>query len=378
MKKSLLVTLPVAAFVAGMAVVPSVFADEPNCNDISDATALGAALSQCETINLKAGAQISVEELLNVNAKDVTLNLNGATVTRTNEEGNSVFNVENQSLTVNGPGKIVYSEKGVGPTRAITAGENGTVTVNGGAELVGDNGIAVWGAGAKVYFKDGTITATENGINGNGAESSDSTIEISGGTINAGAAVVYMPQSGNLNITGGTQTGYIGVVTRAGTVNITGGTLKATGDEPMQIGDADVEFPGGVAVIVDSQTPGYDTGTPKATIGAGATIEAANTEEGAVLAYENAEGAAEEITIEKGATFLGAAPKAAYLDSMVIGPNNKVMTQAEADKMAEELANQGKTENPDTADSIALYATIAAVALVGLGATAVIAKKARR
>ena len=35
-------------------------------------------------------------------------------------------------------------------------------------------------------------------------------------------------------------------------------------------------------------------------------------------------------------------------------------------------------ENPNTADAIATYITIAAVALVGLGATAVVAYKSRR
>ncbi len=37
-----------------------------------------------------------------------------------------------------------------------------------------------------------------------------------------------------------------------------------------------------------------------------------------------------------------------------------------------------KTENPNTADTIATYMTIAAVALLGLGATAFVAKKSNR
>ena len=42
------------------------------------------------------------------------------------------------------------------------------------------------------------------------------------------------------------------------------------------------------------------------------------------------------------------------------------------------VAPEENPENPNTADPVALYATIAAVALVGLGATAFIAKKSRR
>lgn len=378
MKKSLLATLPVAAFVSGMAVVPSVFADglPAECSDVDSKDGLMTALgnSQCTTINLKQGASINdITGLLTVN-RDLTLNLNGGTITRTNPSGNAVIDVTSGTFTLIGDGNIVYSGNGNGPTAAIVAEANSTVTVKGGT-LTADNGIAAMGANSTVNFEGGEIIAAQNAINSSGSLASESTIKISGGTITAGAAVVYMPQTGNLDITGGTQTGYVGVVTRAGVVNITGGTLKATGEGSKQIGDADVEFPGGVAVIVDDKTPGYD-GDAKATIGAGATIEATNTEYGAVLAYENTDNAGDVITIAAGATFNGVAPQTAYLGGLVVGPNNVVMTEAEAEALNRQ--EEETTENPNTADPVALYVTIAAVALVGLGATALITSKTRR
>ena len=57
----------------------------------------------------------------------------------------------------------------------------------------------------------------------------------------------------------------------------------------------------------------------------------------------------------------------------------KAQEEANANNNASaEKAPEEENANPNTADPVALYATIAAVALLGLGATALIAKKSRR
>ncbi len=382
-KKNLLLGI-VSAFVVSMAFMPNVYADEPKCTGIANDTELTAAINSCETITLAKDAKITTTAMIDVNNKNITLDLNGGSITRTNEEGNTVITVSNGgSLVIKdsvGTGKVVYSGKGSSITQALAIDGNGTLTVKGGT-FIADTGVALWGDNGKLNFEGGTITATQNAISGNGAHSGNSTINISGGTIEStGGAVVYMPQSGTLNITNGNLTGYVGIVSRAGEVNLAGGTITTTGTDPVQIGDADVQFPGGVAVIVDNKTPGYTKGTGKAVISSGAKINATN--ENPVLAYENEENPSDEIQIKAGAVFTGTKPAEAYLGNLVVGPNNAVMTKAEAEKMEAELNNQDTSddttvdnsqasddenvENPQTGDGIVAYIAMAIMSLISL------------
>ena len=54
------------------------------------------------------------------------------------------------------------------------------------------------------------------------------------------------------------------------------------------------------------------------------------------------------------------------------------MTEAEAERMEAEMNREESVANPNTTDPIALYATIATVALLGLGASVLVAKKSHR
>lgn len=386
MKKSLIVTLPVAAFVAGMAVVPSVFAADTlpaKCNtDVKDYASFNAAYGdeQCTTITLNGDVAVESNTFITI-SKDLTLDLNGFKISRSAPEGNTVIsinspaNVTIQDSSEEQDGTIEYDgTSSAGPTRAVTVDSNSKLTVNGG-NFVGEDGIGLWGdnpvlnvAGGKIIAKDG------NGITGNGANTHNATVSITDGTIESpNGAAIYQPETGNLNVSGGTLSGKVGIVARAGTIDITGGTINASGTGEEQIGDlADPKVPLGVGVYVNNVSGSYNKGANVSI--ANATINATN--ENPVLAYQ-AENPGEEIKVLAGTTFNGTKPTEAYLGDLVIGPNNVVMTETDLEKLLEEMANQN-TENPDTADSIAMYITIAAVALLGLGATTLIAKKARR
>lgn len=96
-------------------------------------------------------------------------------------------------------------------------------------------GVAVYGKydskpATKLTVLDGVVIKTNGfAISGNGS-SHDTDITISGGEITAtDATAIYHPQSGKMNITGGTITGLTGIEIRAGEVEVSGDTTKIVG-----------------------------------------------------------------------------------------------------------------------------------------------------
>ena len=437
MKKALLATLPIAAFVAGMTVVPSVFAADStdNCTPVDlDAFQKDLQADNCSTITLGGKIDLTKYETI---TKELTIDLGGYNITNTagntalyvNDGGkltltgngtvqaasaaNAPVFVQNGTLNVQGNAKIENTANGmaiIGQASTINISENASIinsgsdgtgisidgeqsklTITGGTVDANGNAITVFGNNPTVEISGGKIKSSNGfALSGNGSNDDkgthDSTIKISGtaSLTSESTAAIYNPQSGTLEVTGGTITGALGIVARQGTITVTGGTITANGQgNDYTVGDATdasgrVKLPGGVAMLVDN-TENYGGGADpaKATIGGTAVINA--TAENPVQAFGVENNAGNTVIVNQGAKFNGTKPAAAYLgEGLVVGPNNVVMTEAEAEKMAEDLANQGTTENPNTADSIATYITIATVALLSLGATALIAKKANR
>ena len=179
---------------------------------------------------------------------------------------------------------------------AVTVFGGSTLTVEekGEAAVLIKGGILVSGNQPKLYFKNGTIDSDDDfAISGNGRDTTDSEIEISGGTLkSAKSAAIYHPQTGTLNIKGGNITGAIGIVARQGDINITSGNITATGTgEDIRVGDAKkgdeyVLVPQGVAVIVDNSEEGaYNTDPAEVNIEKGEFNVPKGKE--AVLDYEN-------------------------------------------------------------------------------------------
>lgn len=128
MKKSLIAAFPIAAttaFIAGMSVVPNTFAASP------DSIANSIELSECLTggstkiYTLQEGVAITTTSVISISSGDITLDLNGGSITRTGTSGNTVIAAQNGgNLTVKdsvGGGKIVrandYKDTGDGPSR---------------------------------------------------------------------------------------------------------------------------------------------------------------------------------------------------------------------------------------------------------------------
>ncbi len=247
-------------------------------------------------------------------------NITGGTIENTNEKNSTALFVPygGCKATVNG-GSIKANENAensitvmIGHNNiadASDAGAGAKVTINKG-DITG--GIALFGQKPELDVTGGNITSKSFAISGNGSPKGnvnatlESTINISGGNIKStGSAAIYHPQDGTLNVSGGTITGKLGIVARAGKVNISeNANIIADGspEETYQVGDAmkngeRVKLPGGTGVIVDNSEDSYP-GQAKVTIEGGNF----NTNGKSVLTYEDAENETKDIQV-KGGTF---------------------------------------------------------------------------
>ncbi len=298
---------------------------------------------------------------------------NGATLTidsnvKINNTGNtkeSVAVVSNISttLTINNGATITATNIAV---QAGRTGEQGCkAVINGGTISGGNFGITVFGNNSSLEVKGGNISSTNgNAISGNGSETVNSTITISGGNLSSpNNAVIYNPQSGTLTMTGGTLNGVAGIVARQGTIDIKGGTIKASGEGVFGVGDVEVELPGGTALIVDNTEDGYPS-TAKATISGPVTINATN--ENPILAYGDENNEDNSIVVNVGVKFTGTDPKDVYLaKGLIVDENGKVVDSSS-------LKPGNNPKNPNTSDSI-IYSVIAII-ISTLGLTFVLRK----
>ena len=172
---------------------------------------------------------------INVTGKTITLNIGTHTITAaTPDETNAIFKVTgNGNLTVNGSGSIVnkkttanYHAFRVAEGGALTIGEGVTVTANQCCVFIRDKG--------STLTTSGNLTSSATfAIAGNGSEGwGGTTVTIAGGSVSAtndDGFAIYQPQSGTLNITGGTITADNPIGIKSGALNISGGSIQATG-----------------------------------------------------------------------------------------------------------------------------------------------------
>lgn len=257
--------------------------------------------------NAKAGEVIVMQSdvgcaTINVSdaEKKITLDLNGKTIR--NNSTNDVIVVRNGAeLTVedNSIAKdYVYSEenypeytggklisKGNGAISVVGNIDDATwnetsihskVTVNGGALIGQEGALFAQGNGAEITLNDGYAEGLDNAvIAGNGTQKNG--IGINGGTtinVNGGVMIgnietsgyiscgIYHPQSGVLNITGGTIVSKegLGILMRNGALNLQSCNIEARGAEDLAgwVGDKKTT-PGADGIVIDYSDDAYNS-----------------------------------------------------------------------------------------------------------------------
>ncbi|MGM9631905.1 MAG: prepilin-type N-terminal cleavage/methylation domain-containing protein [Eubacteriales bacterium] len=214
----------------------------------------------------------------------VTLDTNGHSYTTTARAVVYVQNSGSLTITNSSPTRSVLTASGEPTSKTSAAAawvyDNCTLTIgeNVSLEQTHDSGIGVilWGANPVFNLQGGTVEAQMYGVTGNGSSTTNSTISITSGTIKGGAAGIYHPESGNVNVSGGSIIGGVGIQMCSGTLNMTGGTIKGGGTDNRATKTGDGLIPDGAAISIVNRA--YPGGAPSATI-SGATVT------GGILAY---------------------------------------------------------------------------------------------
>ena len=394
MKKSI---IPVAAFIAGMAIVPSVFAVDNNpSTHFENWEDLTVCLQNEEgTCTLdKDASPINKGQYTNI-TKDVTLDLGGKTLTFGNDyTADYAFVVaKDATLTiVNGHIKNESSKE------VVHMVEGATFVLGENADIKGNN--PVRGNSAKSIVINGTLDgAKTTALSVSGTD--ETTVEVNGKLMSAGDAAAYV-QTGK---TAATAKGSISAVSGVA-MNIQGGSLILTGATVSSTNNQAIAFSGTVDTVAINGCSKVTSEKESALYFAGNTKVDTLTINDSTLASTKdhticGDGASEVATVKIAGSLLKAGSNKevkggniefgeAEYDGAAVAEKQNVLSAAkgsfgtlsakcDATAAEEEGEDEGeKTENPNTADTIATYMTIAAVAPLGLGATAFVAKKSNR
>ena len=222
-----------------------------------------------DTIKLESNVQTtSATEI----RKALTINFNGKTLT---SEGGGLDIYADLTLkngTLNAATWCVWIQNGA----TVNIEKDMTLNADLNTEKTDKPAVVVEGsasASPSVVNIEGTVTAKNNfAVSGNGTNGKGNVIINikDGANISTNEPAVYMPNTWQLNITGGTITGATGVYIKSGTTNITGGTIIATGDEAAYEYKNGGANSTGQAVVIDKCA--YPGGTPDVTISGGTFI----------------------------------------------------------------------------------------------------------
>lgn len=203
--------------------------------------------------------------------KDITLDLNGKTITHTRT---TVYNLGKLTIcdsSVGKSGKII-STGNVG----VGVGHDSTTTIEyANIEAVEGAVITGYATGATITIKDGKFSASDNAViagNGNNTDNNATVrvtpnkINILGGTFTGNiqtegyiACGIYAPWKDIITVSGGnfTVNNGIGIVARAGQVTVTGGSFTCNGTAEGKVGDKNFNMAAAQPVYFDASNPAY-------------------------------------------------------------------------------------------------------------------------
>lgn len=393
MKKSI---IPVAAFIAGMAIVPSVFAAD---NGVDTSIKDIATLANCVGKGEQATCTYAGDKDLVENAsyfdvkKSVTIDLgghkltvekgtakggafqiaNGATLTITN--GFIEGNIGDEIIKVNNGGSLVLNAD-LRAAKPIVASEPEKVVINSTVYANSTNAAVVVTGATDTFGKTASVVEINGTINGTYTQSNYVNGTINGAVSATNADAVKFNNGGTLTVKGQlTSTG------NAGAIYFNGGS-KASLIVKCATLTAD-----GAALFIDGEVSNLNIENSTLTSKNGSTINGTAASKVATVTIDGSRFVAKSDKKVKdgGTNFV----KATY-DGRELAEDENVLStatgsygtlvacDAPAANEGEEEGKEDGAENPNTADTIATYLTIAAVALLGLGATAFVAKKSNR
>lgn len=242
--------------------------DNTTYNTLSDAI---TAAENGKTITLLKNTS---GEVVIPTDKNITLDLNGNTITHT---GTTVYNLGNLTICDSSndkTGKII-STGNVG----VGVGHDSTTTIEyANIEAVEGAVITGYATGATITIKDGNFSASDNAViagNGNNTDSNatgnpvrvnPNKINILGGTFTGNiettgyiACGIYAPWKDIITVSGGnfTVNNGIGIVARAGQVTVTGGSFTCNGTAKGKVGDKNFDMDAAQSVYFDASDPAY-------------------------------------------------------------------------------------------------------------------------
>lgn len=229
---------------------------------------------------------ISLSSTVTVNKK-VTIDLNQKTLTGTDKYiltigANGNVTIMNGSINVSDSGSAItaygtlalndvditgkatdYSLLYVNQNANVTIDKDTTITATDATSSAPYPTIFISGQDSDGNTYDptlniyGTVSAAKApAIQGNGTDRGTSHINIyDGALIKSNKLAIYLPQICDVNITGGTVTGYCGIGIKSGTLNVSGGTVQGVANDNV-IGDQYSQTNGisydGSAIMIDS------------------------------------------------------------------------------------------------------------------------------
>lgn len=198
-------------------VVSNVNAEET----IKELAQLESCLSS-DVVVCTLGANIAVDDSLFVNGSNVTLDLNGYTISLDEDT------YENAIIVVEHGGKLTIKDSSATKTGKISyITDLTTKKVRTAIKLTkskGDNTKT-----AELIVDGGTLEGDSYAISGNGLDKRDNTkTTINGGKLYSKNTAIFQPQDGKLIVNGGTIEGKTGIEVRSGDLTVNGGTVIGT------------------------------------------------------------------------------------------------------------------------------------------------------
>ena len=239
--------------------------DNTTYNTLSDAI---AAAENGKTITLLSNTS---GQVVIPTDKDITLDLNGNTITHTGETVYNLGKLTIRDSSNDKSGKIIstgYVGVGVGHNSTTTI-EYATIESVEGAVITG------YATGATITIEDGVFSASDNAViagNGNNTDNNATVrvnpnkINILGGTFTGNiqtsgyiACGIYAPWKDIITVSGGNfiVNNGIGIVARAGQVTVTGGSFTCNGTAEGKVGDKNFNMAAAQPVYFDASNPAY-------------------------------------------------------------------------------------------------------------------------